>query len=128
MTVDDLTAVWTPLSAFFAVVAGMVYGVLVGLVVTNPTYGSGIAGPVRMGIIAAVFAASGGLMFFALQTLGSYYSHDPLYSRVMSRYGQWLLFSITIGIVTGLLVRRDRARRRRIAHERAMAEIHGGPR
>lgn len=124
ITLDELVRVWTPASAFFAVLSGVIYGLAAGWIATSPTYSAGLASAVRIGIMATLFAASGGLVFFALQALGSYLSHDPLWFRVMSRYGQWLLFSLTIGVTTWLLVRRDRSLRRRRAHEQAV-QLHG---
>lgn len=125
MNLAELTEVWTIPSAILAIVAGVAYGLLVGWIATNPAYSSGIAGPIRSAIIATVFAASGGLIFFAFQTLGSYYSNDPHFTRVMSRYGQWLLFSVTIGVTTWALVQRDLRRRRRRARDQVSTEGPG---
>lgn len=122
MTLADFTAVWTPLSALFAIIAGGIYGSAVGWVATNPAYSSTAAGPVRIGLLTAAWLMSGGLVFFALQTLGTYLSGDPNWPRVMSRYGQWVLFSIVIGLTTWFLVRHDRARRRRHAHDAVAGE------
>lgn len=120
MTFSDLTAVWTPTSAVLAVTAGVIYGLFIGRLIVNPTYGANIAGPRRLALITGIAAASGGLTFFALQALGSYLSGDPFWFRVMSRYGQWILFSLAIAATTWALVRRDRSRRRRLAHDLAL--------
>lgn len=117
MSLDELSKVWTPSSAVLAIIAGVVYGILAGRVANNPTYSSGVASPIHIAIVTGVFAASSGLIFFAAQTLGSYLSNDPNWSRVMSRYGQWVLFSVTIACTTWALVRRDRAVRRKRARE-----------
>lgn len=122
---SEITEVWTPASALLAVIAGVGYGALVGWIATDPTYSAGIATAPRLAVIAFVFAASAGLVFFALQTLGTYLSGDPNWPRVMSRYGQWVVFSFAIGVTTWVLVERDRRRRRSRAHERAVAEIEG---
>jgi hypothetical protein len=128
VNLDELTEVWTPVSAILAVVAGVAYGVLTGWIATNPVYSTGTASAFRIALISFVFAASAGLVFFALQTLGTYLSGDPNWPRVMSRYGQWLLFSLAIAVTTWLLVARDRSRRRRRAHDVAVAELDEPPR
>lgn len=123
MTFDELVRVWTPASALGAIVGGVIYGLAVGFIATNPNYSAGLVSAFRIGLLTAFFAASGGLIFFALQALGSYIAHDPLWFRVMSRYGQWVLFSATIGFTTWHLVRRDRIRRKRAAHDRALEDL-----
>lgn len=123
MNVADITEVWTPLSALLAVFAGVAYGLLVGWIATDPNYSAGTASALRLAVIATVFAASAGLIFFALQTLGTYLSGDSNWPRVMSRYGQWVVFSLSIGITTWVRVERDLQRRRARAHERAVAEL-----
>lgn len=125
MSLAELTEVWSPLSALLAIAAGVGYGILVGWIATNPAYSSGMASPLRLAVIALVFAASAGLVFFALQTLGSYLSGDPHWSRVMSRYGQWAVFSLAIGVTTWIVVKRDLHQRRNRAHQRAIAELEG---
>lgn len=124
VTLADLTAVWTPPSALVALVSGVVFGLGVGWIATSPSRSrSDLAGPLRIGLTAALFVASAGLTFYAGQTLAGYLGHDPLWFRVMSRYGQWLLFSLAIGATTWLLIRRDRGARRRQAHSRALSEM-----
>src|SRR4051812_43342026 len=76
VTVSDISEVWTPMSAILAIVAGVGYGLLVGWIATDPTYSAGTASAARLAVIAIVFAASAGLIFFALQTLGTYLSGD----------------------------------------------------
>ena len=125
MNLSEITEVWTPTSAILAIVAGIAYGLLVGWIATDPNYSAGIASAARLAVIAFVFAASAGLIFFALQTLGTYLSGDPNWPRVMSRYGQWVVFSLAIAVTTWVLVERDRHRRRARAHDRAI-EIEGG--
>lgn len=124
MTFAELTEVWTPLSALIALGSGIAFGTAVGWFAVNPTYSrSDLAGPLRIARDVALFAMSAGLTFYAGQALAGYLVHDPLWFRVMSRYGQWLLFSLAIGVTTWVLVRRDRSLRRRRAHQRALAEI-----
>lgn len=123
MTIENLTTVWSPISALLAIMAGTAYGVAAGRIATNPAYSAGIASPIRTAVITSIFAASGGLIFFAAQSLGSYLSNDPNWSRVMSRYGQWFLFSIAIGVTTWILVRRDRDARHRRAREIIASEL-----
>lgn len=125
MTWEELTEVWSPLSALLAIAAGVAYGILVGWIATNPSYSAGTASALRLAVLASVFAASAGLVFFACQTLGSYLSHDPHWSRVMSRYGQFVVFSLAIGVTTWASVAWDRRRRRSRAHERAIADPSG---
>jgi hypothetical protein len=123
VTLGSLVEVWTPLAAAFAILSGVAFGLAVGWISVNPSYSAGVAGALRIGILATLFAASGGLMFFAGQALAGLLGHDPLWNRVMSRYGQWILFSVSIGMTTFVLVRRDRAARRRRAHDRAVASM-----
>lgn len=119
MTWETLTEVWTPLSALFAIIAGVAIGVGIGWFATNPQYSTGTATPRRLSTLIAFTGMSAGLAFFALQTLGTYLSHDPQWPRVMSRYGQWVVFSVAIGVTTWYLIRRDRDRR----HARARANV-----
>jgi uncharacterized membrane protein len=118
MTLADLAEVWTGPSALFAIASGVLFGVAVGWISINPNYSAGVASAVRIGAIAFMFAASGGLTFYAGQALGSYLSDDPSWYRVLSRYGQWIVFSLAIGVTTWFLIHRDRGARRRRAHER----------
>ena len=124
MTFAELSEVWSPLSALLALVSGVAFGLAFGWFASNPTYSrSDIAGPLRIALIVVLFVASAGLTFYAGQTLGSFLSDDPLWFRVMSRYGQWLLFSLAIGVTTWALIRRDRSNRRHRAHRRALREL-----
>ena len=124
MTFADLTAVWTPLSALVALISGVLFGLAFGVFATSPIHSrSDLAGPLRIALIATLFAMSAGLTFYAGQSLAGYVSHDPLWFRVMSRYGQWLLFSAAIGVTTWALIRRDRRCRRSRAHSRALSEL-----
>lgn len=124
MTIADLTAVWTPLSALVAIASGVLFGLAFGLFAVNPTRSrSDLAGPLRIALTGALFVASAGLTFYAGQTLAGYLVHDPLWFRVMSRYGQWVLFSASIGAMSWVLIRHDRSGRRRRAHDRAVIEI-----
>jgi hypothetical protein len=128
VTLAELTEVWSPLSALIALVSGVAFGLAVGWFATNPAYSrSDLAGPLRIALGTVLFSVSAGLVFYAGQTLGSFLSDDPHWSRVMSRYGQWILFSLAIGVTTWALIRRDRSRRRRRAHQRALAEIATPP-
>lgn len=117
MNWSDLAEVWTPTSALLAVAAGIAYGLLIGWIATDPSYSAGTASAIRLALIAVVFAASAGLVFFAAQTLGTYLSGDPNWPRVMSRYGQWLVFSGAIGVVTWARVERAHRRRKARAHD-----------
>ena len=124
ITLAELTEVWSPLSALLALISGVAFGVGAGWFANSPTYSrADLAAPLRIALIAALFVASAGLTFYAGQTLGSYLSDDPYWSRVMSRYGQWLLFSAAIGITTWAMIRRDRSNRRHRAHRRALSEL-----
>ena len=124
MTLADLTAVWAPLSALIALVSGVAFGLGVGWVANSPSRSrSDLAGPLRIALTASMFVASAGLMFYAGQTLAGYISDDPLWFRVMSRYGQWILFSLAIGATTWAHIRWDRSNRRHRAHDRALSEL-----
>ena len=123
MNLAELAEVWTLPSAILAIFSGILFGSAVGWISINPNYSAGIAGPLRIAVIAAVFAASGGLTFYAGQALGSYLSDDPNWHRVMSRYGQWILFSLTIGATTWVLTQRDRHNRRHRAHDLVVGEL-----
>lgn len=125
MNLNDISEVWTPMSAILAIVAGVGYGLLVGWIATDPNYSAGTASALRLAFIAFTFAASAGLVFFALQTLGTYLSGDPNWPRVMSRYGQWVVFSLAIGVTTWFRVENSIRRRRRRAHDLVAAEIDG---
>lgn len=124
MTLAELTEVWSPLSALIATVSGVLFGLAFGWIAINPVYSrSDLAGPVRVAFWTALFAASAGLVFYAGQTLGSFLSADPHWSRVMSRYGEWVLFSLAIGVTTWALIRRDRSARHQRARNRAISEM-----
>jgi hypothetical protein len=124
MTFAELTEVWSPLSALIAVISGVLFGLAFGWIATNPAYSrSDLAGPLRIALTVVLFAVSAGLTFYAGQTLGSFLSADPHWSRVMSRYGQWVLFSAAIGVTTWVLIRHDRASRRARARDRAVSEL-----
>lgn len=123
MTIADLTAVWTPLSALVAIASGVLFGLAFGLFASSTRSRSDLAGPLRIALTGALFVASAGLTFYAGQTLAGYLVHDPLWFRVMSRYGQWVLFSGSLGATSWLLIRHDRSGRRRRAHDRAVIEI-----
>ena len=118
MSLADLAAVWTLPSAEFAVLSGIRFGLAVSWISTNPNYSAGLASALRVGVIAFFFAASGGLIFYAGQALGSYLSADPIWYRVLSRYGQWIVFSLSIAVTTWVLIRRDQRDRQRRAHAR----------
>lgn len=126
MTFADLTAVWTPLSACVALISGVLFGLAFASIATSPTRSrSDLATPLRIALIAALFSASAGLTFYAGQSLAGYVVHDPLWFRVMSRYGQWVVFSLAIGATSWVLIRRDRRGRRNRAHDRALDELRG---
>lgn len=128
MTFADLTSVWTPLSAGGALVSGVMFGLAFGLFAINPTRSrSDLAGPLRIALIATLFAASAGLVFYAGQALAGYLVADPLWFRVMSRYGPWLVFSASIGVTTWVLIRHDRSDRHSRARKRALDRL-GKPR
>lgn len=122
MNLTTLTEVWTPISALMAVVAGIAMGICVGWAATNPLYSSGIATAIRIATLTTSFVAGAGLLFFALQALGSYLSNDPNWPRAMSRYGQWVLFSFSTGVTTWIQITRDRSRRRHRAHDIAVTQ------
>lgn len=126
MTLTDLTAVWAPLSGLIAIISGVVFGIAFGWLATSPTHSrSDLETPHKIAFWMTAFAASAGLVFYAGQTLGSFMSNDPLWSRVMSRYGEWLVFSVAVGLTMWLLVRHDRGARRTRAYNRAVSERKG---
>jgi hypothetical protein len=124
MTFAELTEVWNPLSALIAAISGVLFGFAFGWLATSPTHSrSDLGTPRRIALWAGLFAASAGLVFYAGQTLGSFLSADPHWSRVMSRYGEWLVFSGAIAATAWALIRHDRWMRRLRARNRAISEM-----
>ncbi len=127
MTWSELIEVWSPLSILAALVSGLIVGyLLVGRFASDPAYASGVSTPIEYGIVAAVLAAALGAIFYGLQIATSWFGGDTAWTRVVSRFGLWALYSVAIGIGTWIRLNRHIARKHAEAHERAVAEL-GAP-
>lgn len=124
MTLEQLVEVWTPLSIAAAVLSGLVVGYfLVGRFASDPAYASGIAGPFDYAVITAVLSIAIGMIFYSLQILTSFIGGDTAWTRVVSRFGLWVLYAIAIGVGTWIRLRRHIRRKHVEAHERAIHEL-----
>ena len=124
MTLGQLVEVWTPLSVVAAIAAGLVVGfVLVGRFASDPAYASGVATPIEYGVIIAVLAAAIGMIFYSLQIFTSYIGGDTAWTRVVSRFGLWVLYAAAIGLGTWVRLRRHISRKHNEAHDRAVSEL-----
>lgn len=124
MTLEQVSEVWTPLSVASAAIAGVLFGFLaIGLVTTKARFSSGDAGPLEVGFLTFALVASAGLVFYALQAVTTYLGGDPQWTRVVSRYGLWLLYSAALGVGTLLRSQLALRRRRSRAHDRAVDEL-----
>lgn len=127
MTIQELVEVWTPLSIVAAILSGLVVGYfLVGRFASDPAYASGIAGPVDYALITAVLSIAIGMIFYSLQILTSFIGGDTAWTRVVSRFGLWVLYALAIGFGTWLRLRRHIALKHVEAHERAVHELEVG--
>ena len=127
MTVAELVEVWTPLSIAVAMLSGLGLGyVLVGRFAVDPAYASGEASALEYAATTAVTAIAAGLIFYGGQILTSYIGGDTAWTRVVSRYGIWVAYSVAIGLGLWLRLRRHVARKRYEAHERAVRELGAG--
>lgn len=123
MTFAELSEVWRPLDIGFAVIEGLLFGyIVVGRFAADPTYASGLAEPREIAWITAWSTAAAGFLFFGGQILASFLGHDASWTRVVSRYGIWVVFSVAVGI--GIFVRLVRHMRRKHAevHDQAVSE------
>lgn len=127
ITLAELTEVWTPLATAFAVVAGLALGYFViGRVGSDPAYASGKATAVEYGTTTAFLTAAVGLVFYSFQALGTYLDHDPSWTRVVSRYCLWALYSVCIGVGVTARFKTHADRKHAEAHQRAVDEINKG--
>lgn len=121
-----LTEVWTPLSVALAVISGLAVGViLVGRYAANPAYASGVASPAEYASLAGIMGLAIGVIFYGGQILTSYLGGDTEWTRVVSRFGIWAMYSLAIGLGTWIRIRRHIARRRAAVHDQAVAEVEG---
>lgn len=124
MTWAELTEVWRPLDIAFALVEGLVFGyVVVGRLAADPTYASGKASPVQVSWWTALSTAAAGFLFFGGQILASFLGHDTSWTRVASRYGIWVVFSVAVG--SGLFGRLTRhlSRKHAEVHDQAVSDL-----
>ena len=128
MTIAELAEVWTPLSLAIALVSGLVVGyILVGRFAVDPAYASGHASPLEYALVTAVVTAAAGLIFYGGQILTSWIGGDTAWTRVVSRYGLWLVYAAAIGLGTWVRLRRHLARKAAEIHDRAVSEVEARP-
>jgi len=121
MTLDQLTEVWTPLSTIANFVGGLLFGVLgVGWAAVHPTYSARLARPAELAVITFLMTAAAGLVFYGIQTATTYLGDDASWTRVVGRFGIWLLFAIAIAVGAWLRMRWDLHRRHVVARTRAL--------
>jgi hypothetical protein len=124
MTLEELTAVWTPLSIGVALLSGSLLGFLVlGRFAADPAYASGTASPLEVAILSAVLTAAAGLVFYGGQIGTSWIGGDTAWTRVVSRYGIWIAYSIAIGVGLWVRLHRHLARKHADIHDRAVSEV-----
>jgi hypothetical protein len=124
MTWAQLTEVWTPLSTIANFLGGLLFGLLgVGWAAVNPAYSARLALPREVALITFLMTASGGLVFYGIQTATSVIGEDPAWTRVVSRFGIWVLFAVAIGAGAWIRLRWDLWRRHAKAHTQAVAEL-----
>lgn len=125
MTFDQLVEVWNLASVVFAIFAGTLLGALaVGHYASDPSYASGQATPVDYAVLVGVMTTAVGLVFFGFQVLGSFLDDDPLWTRVVSRFGLWVVYSVAIGVGTWARLRWHAQRKRAEVHARADHELN----
>jgi hypothetical protein len=124
VTLAELTEVWSPLSVLAAAIPGFLLGyLLLGRFAADPAYASGDATPLDYGVLTAILTAATGLIFYGFQIITSLVDGDTHWTRVVSRYAIWVLYSLAIGIGLWLRLHRHIAARHAAAHERAVAEL-----
>ena len=124
MTLAQFVEVWTPLSTWAAVVSGFLMGFLViGYFASDPTYASTSTTPARVGVLTAVLVLALGMVFYGLQIFGSYLDGDTTWTRVVSRFGLWVLYGLAIGFGTWVRLQRHLARKHVEVHDRAVHEL-----
>lgn len=124
MTLQDLFEVWTPLTVIAAIGPGLLGGAfLIGRFAKDPAYASGEATPFQYAVLTFALVAAVGLIFYALQILTSYVGGDTAWTRVVSRFGLWGMYSAALGVGTWLRLANHIARRHAEVHERAIAEV-----
>lgn len=110
-----LTEVWTFTSVTPAIVGGLAFGVVIGLAANNPFFASRIATPGLYAVLLVAFKITSGVIFYTGQILDAYLSGDPNWTRVVSRFGLWLIFSFSIGVsvfITMYILKTQRQERR----------------
>lgn len=126
MTLDQLTEVWNLASILFAICAGVGLGALaVGHYASDPAYASGEATSAEYGVLVGFLAIAIGLVFFGFQVLATYLDGDPHWTRVVSRFGVWVVYSVAIGLGTGMRLTWHTSRKHAEAHARAEQELGG---
>lgn len=125
MTLELLTEVWNEYTILFAICAGISLGYLVvGHYASDPAYASGEATSVEYGVLVATLAVAIGLVFFGFQVIATFIEGDPLWTRVVSRFGIWVVYSVAIGLGTGIRLTRHTRRKRAETHARAEHELN----
>ena len=97
----DLFVVWTPGSVVSATVGGLLIGGLISRA-SNPRFDA-----VESAVLSFAFSALAGATFFAGQAVDTFAGKDGevLGWRVVSRFGEWVLFSVAIAIGLALALR-----------------------
>ena len=125
MTWAQLSEVWTPISIGFAIVAGVGFGYfLVGWVASTMTWASGLATPGGVSWLAVSLVSTVGLLFYGGQVWTSYLVGDTAWTRVVSRFVLWLLYSLAIGVGTWIRIRHLTDLKTEAARQRAVGEMH----
>lgn len=121
---DILFGVWTPPVLVSAAMTGLGVGyIAIATILRNPLFSSGLATPGQNATLATIVAMLGGGAFWVGQVVGSYVDGDPLWWRVLSRFGVWLVFAACFGLGAYLAARKDRETRAARARDRARREL-----
>lgn len=124
MTVEQLTEVWAPLTLTVAIVSGFVFGfVVLGMFAVDPQYANRDTTPLEGALWTAVTLAGIGLVFYGGQVFTSYAAGDTQWTRVVSRFGVWVMYSTAIGVGLWLRLHIHNAGRKAEAHARAVTEL-----
>jgi hypothetical protein len=127
MTLADLTEVWAPLSLVANAIGGLLFGfAVIGWALVNPQYSTKTARPLEVAFVTFAITSCGGLVFYGIQTATTFLDGDAGWTRVVSRFGIWVLFAAAIGVGAWVRLHIDLRIRRDRAHRRALAELNKG--
>jgi hypothetical protein len=118
-----ITEVWMPSTVLAAAGTGFAIGVLVlGYLGSVPTYAAD-GTPGQVGRVVAFGGALAGLVFYVGQAAATYADDDPNVSRIVSRFGLWVLYSLGMGLGTYVRLAHIARKRRKQVHQLALEEL-----